>query len=296
MSNAKKQLPGRVCIHVIVNSPEGIEESSEIKRISPWYYVELIGCAKPEKCLAELKKIPDYQTRPELPTTDPQEPSRDSESEKTLALLFSATDRIANALEADARKLGSLGQQEVFPEHRGRELREKIVSGMVGWAVRRMGADLEQYLDEGVKNFLDHFILNHAHFDPGGRIHYERFWEPFERTNFYIPLKPGRRIVHHSLWPKAWEIYKDALPVLKQIKEKGRKAYLMAIKENFHGVPDDEAEKMWRMKKDSDRAAEYARWKLKLPVGVEALKEYFQVFHQHYGYFNFIANNLARQK
>jgi len=163
-----------------------------------------------------------------------------------------------------------------------------------------MGADLEKYLEEGKRNFLDHFKLNHTHFDPGGRMprEYERFWESFEKTRFFIPLKFGRRIVHHSFWPEAWEIYRDTLPVLREIKKKTRQskqAFLMAIRENLPGVPDDEAEKLWRMSKNSDRAAEYARWKLKLPVGGEALKEYFKFFHQRNGYFDFITKNLIRQ-
>lgn len=305
MSKTKKRAFRATCVHVIHDSPEGISDSSQVQRISPWYYAELIGCSKPKKCLTELKANPEYQKPPERPTVngsyspDSQEPPLDSESEKILAQIFSVVDRITNRLEADARKLGSLGEHEVFPEGRARELREKVVSGMFDWAVRRMGADLEKCLDEGAKNFIDHFILHHSHFDPGGRIHYERFWEPFEKTRFFIPLKRSKRIVHHSLWREAWEIYRNTLPVLQRIKKittKSEKSYLLALKENLHGIPDDEAKKLWRMKKDSDRAAEYARWKLTLPVGVEALKEYFKVFHQQYGYFDFIASNLNRQK
>jgi hypothetical protein len=215
--------------------------------------------------------------------------------------LFDVARRLVKKLEGDARKLGELGEEEIFPERRARELREKIVEGFFDWAIRRMGADIETYLEEGRQNFLDHFILNHAHFDPKGRMprEYERFWEPFEKTRFFIPLKPGRRIVHHSRWGQAYEIYRDTLPVLQEIKRKTRankKSCLLAIKEQLPGVPDDEAERIWRAQKPSDGAAEYARWKLGLAVGGEALKEYFKVFHDQYGYFDFLARNLLETK
>jgi hypothetical protein len=223
-----------------------------------------------------------------------------AEAAQLLASLFSVANDITMELERDARALGELKEGDRFPLDRATELREKIVEAMIDWAARRMGVDLEKYLEEGKRNFLDLFKLNHLHFDPGGRMprEYERFWEPFEKTRFLIPLKFSRRIVPHSLWPEAWEIYQDVLPIFQKIKtetQRSKKAFLMAIKENLPGVPDDEAEKLWRMDKASDRAAEYARWKLKLPVGVEAIKEYFKVFHQPYGYFDFIAKNLIRQ-
>ena len=70
-------------------------------------------------------------------------------------------------LERDARALGELKEGDRFPLDRARELREKIVEAMCDWAARRMGADLEKYLEEGKRNFLDYFKLNHLHFDPG---------------------------------------------------------------------------------------------------------------------------------
>ena len=163
--------------------------------------------------------------------------------------LFDVARRIVKKLEGDARELGELGKDEVFPERRARELREKIVEGFFDWAIRRMGADIETYLEEGRQNFLDHFILNHAHFDPKGRMprEYERFGSLLRKPDSLSPLKPGRRIVHHSRWGQAYEIYRDTLPVLQEIKRKTRankKSCLLAIKEQLPGVPDDEAERI----------------------------------------------------
>lgn len=247
---------------------------------------------------------PEPGNLPTQESNSSQTPSPNSEevdAERILAVFFAVVDRTRKELESYARKLGELQEGDAFPEHRAKELREKIVSGVFDWAVTQMGSNLERYLNEGSKNFLDHFELHYVNpYRTEPRTRYDRFWGPFEKARFFISLKPGRRIVHHSEWPKAWEIYRDTLPILQEIKRKTRgskKAYLLALKERLPGVPDDEAEKIWSKGKPSDAAAEYVRWKLKiLTVGVEALKEYFRVFHQPYGYWDFIARNLNRQK
>jgi excisionase family DNA binding protein len=157
--------------------------------------------------------------------------------------------RILEDLEAYARELGELGPDDVFPESRARELREKIVEGLSGYAVRRMGRGIEAHLEDGRQNFLDHFRLNHKTFDPGSRgpREYERFWEPFEKSRFFIPLKPGQRtIVHHNQWAAAWQVYRDVLPVLREIKRRTRgnvKLALRAINERLPGIPEDMAKK-----------------------------------------------------
>jgi hypothetical protein len=246
---------------------------------------------------ARVGKTEDLEIRV-IPTTLPTTPQASNQEESEpgpdpLAPLLAVAGAIVRELERDARALGALKKGEPFPRDRARELREKIVWGMCDWAIRRMGADLKKYLEEGQRNFLHLFKL---HYMEHTTIH-DRFWGPFEKTRFFIPLKRGsRRIVHHSEWPMAWEIYRDTLPIFQKIhpqKRRSDKCYLLALKENFPGVPDDEAKKIWQLEKPSDAALEYVRWKLKIDsVGVEALREYFKVFHKPYGYFDFMTKDL----
>lgn len=76
-----------------------------------------------------------------------------------LKKLFVAADLITLRLAENCRKLMDLEENEPFPEERATQVREAIISGLADWAVRRMGTDLDKYLDEGVRNFLDLFWL-----------------------------------------------------------------------------------------------------------------------------------------
>jgi len=71
----------------------------------------------------------------------------------SLIPLFDVARRIVKELEDEARELGELGKDKVFSERRAGELREKIVEGFFDWAIRRMGADIETYLEEGSAKF-----------------------------------------------------------------------------------------------------------------------------------------------
>lgn len=295
------------CIHVILSSVERMKApEAGCKLVSPWYQVALLGCTNARKCLAQLKADPRYRRPPDLQnlkrdealSRGPGGSELNRQDEKTLASLFAAAHETVTEVERYARELGVLSKDESFPDSKAREIREKIGSGLFDWAIQKMGKDLPRYLEEGRRNFIDRFKLGVA--NPYRETAYngnDIFWEAINRSPFFISPKLPRRIVHHSLWPKAWEIYRDALPRFREVhrhKREGKEIYLLAIKERFSGIPNDLAKKFWRLRKPSDIAAEYARWKLKLPVGVEALKEYFMVFHKPYGYFDFIAHNLSK--
>lgn len=234
----------------------------------------------------------------QIPASDPQE----VEAERILGIFFSVVIGMIKELKTYARKHKAIGENESFPESMARELREKIVSGMFDWAVRRMGKDLGRYLEEGRQNFLDKFNL--ILYDPyrGEPRQAKHFREAFERADFLIPLKFSRRIVPHALWPTLWAEYNKALQKAQEIKRKNWKnsaALKMRFKDPgvFPGINDNTAEKFCIMK-PSDIAASYVQWKFKLLVGVEALKEYFKVFHRDYpyGYMDFMVRNLAKVK
>jgi hypothetical protein len=260
--------------------------------------------------MAKGKKLPKIKVRI-ITVSDPPETSQtakpiDSETSLTSkksdppTSFFAVADAIVRDLERDARAFGELKAREPFPKERAKELREKIVDGMFQWAIRRMGGDLEKYLEEGRLNFLDLFKLHHLHYDiPDPKMLYNRFWDPFEKTQFFIPLKFPRRAVHHTEWPKLWEAYNNVLSRLMEIPRATRrhgKTYLFALREKLPGpeISDRELAKFVdSSKKLSDIAAVYVSRKFNLTVGSEALKEYFKVFHEaSYGYTNFIAKDL----
>lgn len=232
----------------------------------------------------------------QIPAPDAEE----LEAERVLAVFFAVADRIIKELENYAHKHRALEEKKSFPEWRARGLMEKIISGMFDWAVRRMGKDLEKYLEEGRRNFLDKFNL--ILYDPYREEprQAKHSLEAFERADFFVPMKFGRRMVSHERWPALWAEYNKALQQAEEIKRKqwrNSAALKMRLKEVFPGI-NDKIVQGFNTMKPSDIAASYVRWKFKLPVGVEALQEYFKVFHRDYpyGYMDFMVRNLAKVK
>lgn len=219
--------------------------------------------------------------------------------EDALQKLFGAADRIAEKLTTDFRALMELENDEPFPEESARQIREAIASGLTDWAVRRMEPDLDKYLDEGVRNFLDLFRLGASNpYRDRPWVKGERFSEGMKAARFLIPLRFSRSAVHHGDWPRLREAYRDVLEELQKIQSKKRRSrgnYLLALRETLPGITDRQIEKFSTLK-PSDIAAEYVCWKFKLPAGPEALKEYFRVFHKSYGYLDHLVERLGKIK
>jgi hypothetical protein len=219
--------------------------------------------------------------------------------EETLDKLFTAATRIIEKLADNARKLMDLAENEPVPEEWAREVRQAIASGLTDWAVRRMGTDIDRFLDEGVRNYLDMFWLasTYSYRDkPWGRG--ERFAEGLRNARFFIPLKFTRAAVHPREWPALWSHYRNVLETVQKLQSKKKRTrgnYLLALRETLPGIPDKQIDKFSLMKA-SDIAAEYTCWKFKLAAGPEALKEYFRVFHTQYGYMDFVLKRLANLK
>jgi hypothetical protein len=216
--------------------------------------------------------------------------------DEALEKLLAAANRITEQLSEYARKYRALEETAPFPEVWARQVRKAISSGLVDWAVRRMGDEIEKYLEEGVRNYLALFWLgsvNPYRDRPWGQG--ERFTEGLRNAFFLIPLDFTRGAVHAQEWLRLWETYRNVLQTIKKLQTKKRKsrgAYLLALRENLPGLKTTQIEKFSTMK-PSDIAAEYVAWKFKLPAGPEALKEYFKVFHKSYGYYDRLSKQLA---
>jgi hypothetical protein len=213
-----------------------------------------------------------------------------------LAKLLAAANRVTAQLDEYARRYKALDETQTFPEEWTRRVRKAISSGLVDWAVRRMGDDLEKYLEEGIYNYLALFWLasvNPNRDRPWG--HGERFAEGIKNAFFLVPLDFTRGAVHPQEWPRLWEAYRNMLQTIKNLRAKKRRsrgAYLLALRESLPGIQTAQIEKFSTMK-PSDIAAAYVAWKFKLPAGPEALKEYFKVFHKGYGYYDHLSKQLA---
>ena len=219
--------------------------------------------------------------------------------DEALEKLLAAAKQISADLVIHARKHGALDENAPFPEGWARKIRDALVSGLVDWAVRRMGDDLDKYLAEGVLNYLALFWL--ASVDPYRDRPWgqgERFAEGLRTAKFLLPLKPARGAVHPQEWLRLWETYRSLLRTIRNIqstKRRSRGNYLLALRENLPGISGKQIEKFSLMK-PSDIAAEYVAWKFNLPAGAEALKEYFKVFHKSYGYYDYLTERLAKIK
>ena len=214
-----------------------------------------------------------------------------------LKMMLSAADQITENLTRYGRKYRALGEHDEFPEDWARKVRAAIANGLVDWAARRMGKDLETYLAEGVHNYLALFWLasvNPLRDQPRGSA--DRFTEDLSHADFRIPLKSSRRAVHPQEWLRLWEVYREVLQTIKRLqtkKKRSRGNYLLALRENLPGISDKQIEKFSLMK-PSNIAAVYVSWKFKLPAGPDAIKEYFKVFDKNYGYFDQLADQLYK--
>lgn len=226
---------------------------------------------------------------PESPVLDP------------LTSFRKVEENILQELKPIAGRLKALGKQESFPDYKVRELREKFVSGVFDWAIRQMNRNVERFLEEGKRNYIDHvevLITNPWRESPRNR---ETFWEALEKADFFIPSRPTRRIVHHKKWPTLWREYNDTVRRLKRIEKKKWRnptARKLAFKEKLPELEDGEVEKLLHLRKPSERALAYVRFKFKLSADIEALKKYLRVFRKdpQYGYFDFVLDNLTRIK
>ena len=219
--------------------------------------------------------------------------------DQALEKLLAVANQITEQLKVHAQKHKALGDNAAFPEVWARKVREAIASGLVDWAARRMGKDLENYLEEGTRNYLALFWLasvNPYRDQPWGQG--DRFTEGLKHADFRIPLNFSRGAVHPQEWLRLWESYREGLRTAKGLQAKkkmSRGNYLLALRENLPGISDKQLEKFSLMK-PSDIATEYISWKFKLPAGPEALKEYFKVLHKSYGYFDHVADRLRKVK
>lgn len=225
---------------------------------------------------------------------------REKEADRILAPFFAAGEKIIAMLKPLATKYKLTGANGSLPAWMVEEVRQKMIMGLAVWAVDKMGGNFERYLEEGRLNFIDMFrVILH---DPNREEfrNAKHFMEAFERADFLIPCKPGRRMVHHQEWPTLWAEYNRALEQAQEIKRRkwnNPAALRMRFKDPdvFPGIDDKLADKFCKMD-SSDIAAAYVRWKFKLPVGVEALQKYFKVFHENWGYYDFIVSKLAALK
>jgi len=223
------------------------------------------------------------------------------EDEKIISTFTNCADRLIKELEPYARKHGAVGKTELFPESRVRVLREKFVSGVFNWAVRQMKGNTKRLLEEGTRNYLDHvevLIANPLRDKPRDR---DTFWEAFEKAEIFIPSRPSRRKVHHKEWPTLWREYIKTVDRLQSIEKKKWRnpaARKLTFKAKLPGLTDNEIEELLSLRKASDRAIAYVKFKFKLDVDIEALQKYFRPLRKdpQYGYFDFVLANLTRIK
>jgi len=212
------------------------------------------------------------------------------EDEKILFTFFDSVDRTIKELVLHGRKHGAVGKTESFPESRVRELREKMVNGLAEWALLKLGREGRKYLREAEKDFFDRFL---SHYFNPSRDTPRDFWDSFHQGRFRVPTKLPRTQVHHRKWLKLWREYNLVCDRLDNIPRETRRItvpYLCALKERLPGFPEGQLARLVESNsKPSDLAAEYVSQKFKLPVGGQALKEYFNVFHRPHGYFDFIS-------
>jgi hypothetical protein len=226
---------------------------------------------------------------------------RDLTQADPLTPFWKVEKEILDEIKLYARRLGALRDDESFSEDDAKRLREKFSSGVFDWALRQMNGEVGRLLDAGKETYLDHFTLWIANPWRSGPKNKETFWEAFEHAEFFIPRRRIRRVVHHRDWPVLWRTYVDTVDRLNKLQKKKWRnpiAREMAYKENLPGIPDSALKKLIGLKKPSDRPLEYIRIKLKLPIGIEALKKYFRHFHKdpQYGYLDFVARELAQIK
>lgn len=199
MLKSKKHALGPRCFHIIHPVQEGMKNPSYGERISPWYYSVSMGCAKPKKCLNELKANPEFQKPPERPTVngssspDSQEPSLappveespwSAEELKIIATFDDCVNRLIKELERRGRESGSLEKSESFPTWRVRELRQKMLGGLAVWAVAEMRRKRERYFRRRVITFL---IVFRAIISIRRGIHRETFGMHFIKASLDSP-------------------------------------------------------------------------------------------------------------
>ena len=211
---------------------------------------------------------------------------------------FAVAQRIIAELEPLARKYRVIGGIDSFPEHMAKQLREEISGGMFEWAVRKMGKDLRRYLEEGRTNFMDHFKL--LLYDPyrGKPRGMKEFLEAFEGAEFFIPLRFGRREIHHENWPQIYEQYRKTLLRIQEIWRKTGRNFstrkLKLMKE--FSLPTQFAEEFFDVK-PSEVTLEIIRIQCRLRrIKTETLRKYLRHIPGQYTYLDYIFDNLRRIK
>lgn len=210
-------------------------------------------------------------------------------------------------MESGAQNLGILEKRKSFPQGKIRELEHKIIVGLHNWALRRMGSDLEKFLNEGERVFWSGFLVGLWMLEEDNKGHgldsrkrREIFWKAVDGAQFLMPLRPGPslKFIHQADWPKMYLEYLKTVKRLKEISLAARRAqgsYLLALKERLSEVPDSTLKKFIdKARRPSDIAVQYVCWKFKVYASSPTLKRYFKVFHTPYGYLDVLLKEMEK--
>ena len=204
--------------------------------------------------------------------------SRELPADTSLDSAFQSLQKTAVLLSEELeRDITALGETPLSAVEQ-KELRQKIVDGLVRWAINMMGKDSEAYLEQARANFADMLKLGVV----DGNL---SFREALSEAVFIVPQSLQRESVHHSRWAYLYEQYISIRHAVENVTEKTKRAssvHKFALREILPGISDQRIQKFAEMKA-SDIALDYTIWKFKLAIGRESLQKYFSQLHHPNG-------------